>query len=128
MSYSKPVGPGHTLIVLLTTISLFYLEFSVPDNFFEQLQLHAAMGFRVLGLAYREFDKKFTWRKSQRIDRQEVEKDLIFLGFILLHNKLKPVSTGVVNDLREANVRCVMVTGTYRRIYLFTITYGFLVV
>ncbi|KAK6640237.1 hypothetical protein RUM44_011923 [Polyplax serrata] len=84
---------------------------SIPDNFFEQLQLHAAMGFRVLGLAYREFDKKFTWRKSQRIDRQEVEKDLIFLGFILLHNKLKPVSTGVVNDLREANVRCVMVTG-----------------
>lgn len=69
------------------------------------------MGFRILGMAYKQFDQKFTWRKSQRAKREEVEHNLIFLGFILLQNKLKKMSMSVINDLRKASIRCVMITG-----------------
>lgn len=86
----------------------------MPENFNQQLQIYAIMGFRVLGLAYQQFDQKFTWRKSQRVKRHEVEKNLTFLGFIIMQNKLKQVSTAVISELKQANIRCVMVTGDYK--------------
>lgn len=45
--------------------------------------------------------------------REQVEKDLIFLGLIVMENKLKPETTPVINELREANIRCIMVTGKF---------------
>lgn len=35
-----------------------------------------------------------------------------FLGLIIMQNKLKPESPGVLEVLRQANIRTVMVTGT----------------
>lgn len=47
----------------------------------------------------------------QRLSREEVESDLIFLGLIVLENKLKPETTPVISKLRDANIRIVIVTG-----------------
>jgi phosphoserine phosphatase len=30
-----------------------------------------------------------------------------------MENKLKPETTPVINELREANIRCVMITGMF---------------
>lgn len=35
-----------------------------------------------------------------------------FLGLIIMQNKLKPETPGVLEVLRQANIRTVMVTGT----------------
>lgn len=43
--------------------------------------------------------------------RHEAESDLEFLGFIIFENKLKPSTTGVIDELNEADIRNVMCTG-----------------
>lgn len=40
-----------------------------------------------------------------------VEKDLEFLGLIILENRLKSPTIKVIKELREANVRAIMITG-----------------
>jgi magnesium-transporting ATPase (P-type) len=41
----------------------------------------------------------------------DVEKDLQFLGLLVMENRLKPETTKVIQLLRKASIRTVMVTG-----------------
>lgn len=41
----------------------------------------------------------------------QVEKDLTFLGLLVMQNTLKPETTPVIKVLKDAKIRCVMVTG-----------------
>lgn len=43
--------------------------------------------------------------------REEVETDLIFLGLIVLENRLKPATTAEMGVLKKADIRTIMVTG-----------------
>lgn len=43
-----------------------------------------------------------------------MEKNLNFVGLIVMENKLKPETTPVIKELREANIRCIMVTGEFK--------------
>lgn len=36
---------------------------------------------------------------------------MLFLGLLMMKNLVKPESETVINTLREANLRCIMVTG-----------------
>lgn len=44
--------------------------------------------------------------------RNHIETNMEFLGLIIMQNKLKPETPGVLEVLRQANIRTVMVTGT----------------
>lgn len=44
-------------------------------------------------------------------DRQEVECNLTFLGFIIFENKLKTRTVSALTTLRNANIRQIMCTG-----------------
>lgn len=44
-------------------------------------------------------------------DREDVESDLRFLGLLVMQNKLKPETKPVILELKQAAIRCVMVTG-----------------
>ncbi len=44
--------------------------------------------------------------------RDQIEKNMDFLGMIIMQNKLKSETPGVLEELRRANIRTVMVTGT----------------
>ncbi|GAA6107235.1 cation-transporting ATPase 13A2 isoform X1 [Tachysurus ichikawai] len=81
---------------------------SVPSQFTNTLREFASEGFRVLALAYKEVDAH---TDLSSIERVEVEKDLQFLGLLVMKNKVKPESAGVINILRQALIRPVMVTG-----------------
>ncbi|XP_044148501.1 probable cation-transporting ATPase 13A5 [Bufo gargarizans] len=83
---------------------------TVPKSFSMKLDDYTAQGFRVIGLAYRSLQKEGL-PKSFNIEREVVECDLTFLGLLLLENQLKPETTSVLDELREANIRSVMVTG-----------------
>ena len=48
---------------------------------------------------------------NMSVFREQVEKNLNFLGLLVMENKLKPETTPVINELKEANIRCIMVTG-----------------
>lgn len=40
-----------------------------------------------------------------------MEKELIYCGFLIMENKLKPETSGVLLELAKAGLRQVMVTG-----------------
>ncbi|KAJ1676983.1 hypothetical protein EV182_007125, partial [Spiromyces aspiralis] len=52
-----------------------------------------------------------SWPKVQRLSRDQLERDLTFLGFIVFENKLKPTTTPVLRELRDAGIRQIMCTG-----------------
>ena len=59
---------------------------------------------------------------SLSIFRDAVESDLHFLGLLIMENTLKPQTTPVIHQLKDANIRSVMVTGNRTRI-LFKILF-----
>ncbi|XP_075212316.1 polyamine-transporting ATPase anne boleyn isoform X2 [Lycorma delicatula] len=84
---------------------------TIPHDFCKRLEGYTQEGYRVLGIAYRNLPSRLTYPKIQRLSREEVEVDLCFLGLVVLENRLKPQTTGVISVLKGANIRTVMVTG-----------------
>lgn len=84
---------------------------TVPPNFADVLEGYTKEGFRVIALARRRLESKLSWHKVQNINRDHIEKNMEFLGLIIMQNKLKPETPGVLKDLHQANIRTVMVTG-----------------
>jgi len=81
----------------------------VPRDFQTVLTRYTREGYRVIAIAQKRIDLSFV--KLQKIDRERLEKDLEFLGLIIMENRLKPETTSVINRLNAANVRTIMCTG-----------------
>ncbi|KAJ0179942.1 hypothetical protein K1T71_004533 [Dendrolimus kikuchii] len=84
---------------------------TLPDNFSSVLNDYTSNGFRVIGLAHKKLERKMKWVDAQRIKRENLECDMVFLGFLVMQNSLKAETTQVIKELHEANMRQVMVTG-----------------
>jgi len=84
---------------------------TIPDDFSEVLHRYTRKGFRVLALAYRPLKVGLSYTRMQRASRQDIEKDLRFLGLLTLGNLLKPETISVINVLNRAAIRSIMVTG-----------------
>ncbi|KAM9383997.1 polyamine-transporting ATPase 13A3 [Pholidichthys leucotaenia] len=84
---------------------------TVPHSFAEVLEGYTKQGFRVIALAHRRLESKLSWHKVQNISRDHIETNMEFLGLIIMQNKLKAETPGVLKDLHQANIRTVMVTG-----------------
>ena len=78
---------------------------SVPINIKEQLATLTEKGYRVIAAAYR------TLAQNDSKDRIHVEKDLIFLGLIVLENRVKVKTPFVLKTLNDSGFFCVMSTG-----------------
>ncbi|XP_064599544.1 polyamine-transporting ATPase 13A3-like isoform X2 [Liolophura sinensis] len=83
----------------------------LPSNFHEVLMGYTQHGYRVLALAWKPLPTKLNYVKIQRVQREQVEKGLTLVGLLIMENQLKPESTPVIHQLREANIRTIMVTG-----------------
>merc|ERR1711892_456657 len=85
---------------------------TIPHNYTSVLESYASHGFRILALASKVIIPAMAKAgKINKMTREQVEEDLTFLGLVILENRLKPASIGVLNELRGANIRTVMVTG-----------------
>jgi cation-transporting ATPase 13A1 len=82
----------------------------VPEHYDEVYQSLARNGGRVLALAYKAETESLVSRLSQ-IDRHEIEKNLVFAGFVVFSCPLKPDSKDALVELNQAGHRCVMITG-----------------
>lgn len=87
------------------------LSETLPDDLASILTQYTVQGFRVIALAHCRLQTKLSWHAAQRIPRSQVEKDLSFVGLLVLQNMLKPETTPVIQKLAKANIRTVMVTG-----------------
>jgi Ca2+-transporting ATPase len=83
----------------------------MPLNHIELLQKAekmAAEGYRVLALAYREWDKL-----PSDLNTNELEKDLIFLGLIALIDPPRPEAANAVAMCKTAGITPIMITGDH---------------
>jgi cation-transporting ATPase 13A3/4/5 len=82
---------------------------TIPADYAAILATYTHEGYRVLACGYRVWDK---WGSADpHKQRAEAEHSLTFLGFIVMQNKLKPQTTGVIQVLSKAKIRSLMVTG-----------------
>lgn len=86
-------------------------QHTVPQSFTETLETYTRQGFRVIALAHRQLESKLSWHKVQSLSRDLIETNMEFLGLIIMQNKIKEETAGVLRELRQANIRTVMVTG-----------------
>lgn len=90
-------------------------EAEMTDEFREHIlsnmEVFAGLGLRVLALASRKLDPAMG--ANEDTDRNEVEKDLTFLGLIGLYDPPRPESAPAVRECHEAGISVHMLTGDH---------------
>jgi len=82
---------------------------SVPDYYDNLYKYWARNGSRVIALGYK--DTKLNVAAIRNINRNEVECDLTFAGFLLFECPLKEDSAEAIDMLNHSSHRVVMITG-----------------
>ena len=82
---------------------------TIPANFEKILNSYTTKGYRVLGMAAKSINLNL--QQSQTITREEVEKDMIFLGLLIVQNKLKEKTKDSLAKYDKADLRMLMATG-----------------
>ena len=83
---------------------------SIPSDFDDLLSYYTHRGFRVICCASK-YISMLSWEKLHSMDRSEAESRLQLIGFIVFENKLKEITTSVIEELNNANIRNIMCTG-----------------
>jgi cation-transporting ATPase 13A2 len=83
---------------------------SFPADYDELLNHYTHRGFRVIACAAKTIPK-LSWVSVQKLTRPQAESEMDFTGFIIFENKLKPITTSVINELSRAEIRTIMCTG-----------------
>lgn len=86
---------------------------NVPPNYEETFKYFTRNGGRVLALGYKYLstDSELSRGKINDLKREEVEKDLLFAGFLVLQTPLKEDAKKAVQMLNGSSHRVVMITG-----------------
>lgn len=86
--------------------------FKDKPSYYRRVYRHfASRGSRVLALGYRSVPEVWSLAEIRQKPRKEVEKDLIFAGFLVLDSPLKEDTKRTVRDLMVSKHKVVMVTG-----------------
>ena len=72
---------------------------SIPYNFQEILKEYTQEGYRVIAVAYKELPENCSYRTILNMQRDQAESNLTFLGLLIMENKMKDVTTGVIKKL-----------------------------
>ena len=84
---------------------------SLPKNYDERLSDYTLLGYRVLALAWRDLTPSEERKNLENLDREHLEKDLMFVGFVIFENMLKMESRDTVTKLSKAQLDTKIVTG-----------------
>ncbi|XP_072748286.1 polyamine-transporting ATPase 13A3 isoform X2 [Anoplolepis gracilipes] len=82
---------------------------TVPKNISFVLERYTRQGYRVIAMGRRTISENTV--EVSKLSREAIEQDLEFLGLVILENRLKQPTASVITELREANIRVVMITG-----------------
>ena len=82
---------------------------TIPLNFDNILNQYTSKGYRVLAMAAKGI--KMDFQQSQTISREDVEKNMIFLGLLIVKNKLKERTKDSLSKYDQADLRMLMATG-----------------
>ena len=90
-------------------IRLLSIQSTIPNNFNEILNNYTSKGYRVLALAAKSININFQQIKT--LHRDVIENNFIFLGFLIIENKLKENTKNTLKKFDEADLGMIMVTG-----------------
>ena len=82
---------------------------TVPQNFNNILSKYTTKGLRVLALSMKMV--KMDYMNSQKVDREKIETNMIFLGLLIVQNKVKAQTKPSIDILQNARLKMVMATG-----------------
>lgn len=82
---------------------------TIPSNFGSILSKYTMKGLRVLGLSMKMV--KMDYMNSQSIEREKLESNMIFLGLLIVQNKVKSQTKPSLEILQNARLKMVMATG-----------------
>ena len=68
---------------------------TIPKSFVKILDFYAKSGFRVLATAVKTLKDD----EVHKLERGDIEKDLTFIGFLIMQNKLKAATTAIIDQL-----------------------------
>ncbi|CRH00504.1 cation-transporting ATPase 1, putative [Plasmodium relictum] len=85
------------------------LKNKIPDNYDDMLHKYAKLGMRIISLSYKELDANNY--NVLNITRNSLEKNLLFLGFLIFANKLKNSAYDMIKNLKSSGCQCIMSTG-----------------
>lgn len=83
------------------------LRESIPKNYYDLLRSHTQKGKRVIALSYK-YIEDFDEKKKEIYKREEFEHSVIFLGFLVLSNKLKDATTRSIKELKEGRSKLLI--------------------
>ena len=83
---------------------------SIPSDFEDLLSFYTHKGYRVIACASK-YVSRMSWHQLQALERTEAESRLQLTGFIIFENKLKEITTEIIDELNTAKIRTVMCTG-----------------
>uniref|UniRef100_A0A8C3CNT9 Cation-transporting ATPase n=1 Tax=Cairina moschata TaxID=8855 RepID=A0A8C3CNT9_CAIMO len=83
---------------------------TVPADFLKELKMYTSQGFRVIALAHKVLSLGKDVDVSD-LEREKAESELVFLGLLVMENRLKQETKPVLQELAAARIRSVMVTG-----------------
>lgn len=65
----------------------------------------------MIALAGKCLPENVSWHTATKYTRDQIESDLDFYGLLVLQNAIKPETTGIINELTQAGLTTLMVTG-----------------
>ncbi|RLU15384.1 hypothetical protein DMN91_012378, partial [Ooceraea biroi] len=83
---------------------------TVPRDISLVLERYTKQGYRVIAMGRRATISDNS-AEVTKLPRDAVERDLEFLGLVILENRVKRPTTPVIEELREADIRVLMITG-----------------
>lgn len=83
---------------------------TIPQEYFDVMSNYTKEGYRVIGFATKVLED-FSYKEVMRIERLDCEKQLTFLGLLVMENKLKKETNGVIQVLNDCKIRTIMATG-----------------
>ncbi|XP_046827125.1 endoplasmic reticulum transmembrane helix translocase isoform X2 [Vespa crabro] len=84
---------------------------SIPDNYDSTYLSLSRRGARVLALGYRKLSTPISAQELREFTREDLEKNLLFAGFVIISCPLKPDSKAVIKEILNASHSVVMITG-----------------
>ncbi|KAE9552932.1 hypothetical protein FO519_003846, partial [Halicephalobus sp. NKZ332] len=82
---------------------------TIPLDYFNIVNKYAQHGYRLIAVAVKDFEMSYA--KAMKVKREIVETNLTMLGLVVMENRVKKQTLGVINQLNRAHIRTVMVTG-----------------
>jgi predicted P-type ATPase len=95
-------------------VKLLSTNESIPNDYDATSAGYAQQGCYVLALAHRdlgEMDVDVTMEQVKTMSRDDLETGCHFVGFVLFRNMLKHDTTDAIQQLKEGDIRPVMITG-----------------